>query len=75
MAVVKRLYVWRKFHGLDLTSAANELLKSLKLSPRKTENMHFPHQMAFNGLTYFSVAIRAKALLYPCLLILLFIIS
>jgi len=75
MAVVKRLYAWRKFHGLDLTSAANELWKSLKLSPRKTESMYFPHQMAFSSLTYFSVAVRAKALLYPCLSILLFIIS
>lgn len=71
----KRLYVWRKFHGLDLTSRENELWKSLRLSPRKTESIHFPHQMAFNSLTYFSVAERAKACLYLCLSTLPFIIS
>lgn len=62
MAAVKRLYVWRKFHGLDLTSTENELWKSLGLSTRKTETLHFPHQMAFNSLTYFSVVKRAKSL-------------
>lgn len=41
MAVVKRLNVWRKFHGLDLTFAGDEVWKSLELSPRKT-NHAFP---------------------------------
>lgn len=68
MAVVKRLNVWRKFHGLDLTSAGNEVLKSLELSPRETETIHFRHQMSFSSLTYFSAAVKAKALYISMLL-------
>lgn len=74
-AVVKSLHVWGKFHGLDLTSAANELWKSLKLSPRKAESIHFLLQMTFSCLTSFAVSRKVKVLLYQYLSIKSFVIS
>lgn len=71
----KSLHVWRKFHGLDLTSAANELWKSLKLSPRKAESIHFLLQMTFSCLTSFAVSRKVKVLLYQYLSIKSFVIS